>query len=889
MQFPIFLVALAYAAGLAVFLGVDDSPRVLLALSFVTLLAGALGYRRKLPRLTLALALTGFCLLGGATIRLEELSIPPWRIDQVVAAERLPLNQAVRVRGWLRRDPVRQTGLYRLSVELESVEQRGRTRKASGGVRIVYDDEADSVFGDTLPPLHYGDRVEMLLRLRPLVRFRNPGSFDWTTYWARQDIYYDGTLRSVLLLTPLPGKRGNGVIRAAQRLRGLLLARLDGITGPGAARNVLHAMLLGDRTMLGGLREEFRLSGAYHVLVISGLHVGIIAFFLFWLLRSLGSNEWAASLATIAALVIYLLIVEDRPPTERAVWMVSLYLLARMFFRDVHLANPAGLAALLVLFAHPRWLFDTSFHFTFAAVSLIAFLGIPWMERYAAPYRRATGFLDAEEHDDHVREPRLAQFRLDLRMIAVLLAPLFFWTRRPEPAAQRLVAGTARSVVRAWEFFLLSLAIHLGLLVLISFAFQQMVWTGLLANIVVVPLTVLIVPMGLAALALPLLGKYLAGLTVGLVSLLLLLVDSLAALPLNYRLPPPPPWLLALYLGTLVVLAVAVNRRRWQRWAAALFLPLFLLVATHPFAPHTPEAALEVTVLDVGQGDAIFLSFPTGETWLVDAGPGPRALPVANSTGSGEPRLLGHEIGSNVIGSFLRARGIKRLDRVWLSHTHHDHIAGLEAVLSEFQVGSVHVGWPATLPSRRVKLLKQAGKQRLPVVTHRAGESFFVGDVRVEIVWPGTAYEPRADSYNDDSLVLRLCRFGRCILLAGDIEAGVERRLSRDPARLRATVLKVPHHGGTDAATSEFLAAVRPRITITSAGARNSHGHPRPATLVRLQASGARNYRTDRDGSVSLRLTRNALTARSFRAGKRTSLYPNAAAKVADCFRRWLP
>ena len=513
---------------------------------------------------------------------------------------------------------------------------------------------------------------------------------------------------------------------------------------------------------------------------------------------------------------------------------------------------------------------------------MIAFLGVPWIERHAEPWLRATYNLDSEVRDDFVLTPALAQFRLDLRQVASLLAPYVFWTKEPERAAQTLLAGLVRVVLRAWEFFLLSFAIHLGLLLLIANNFQQMVWTGLLANMMVLPLVGIIVPLGFLTLAVPFAGKYLAVATVWSVNLLLALVEGLAALPLNYRLPPPPPWLLLLYLAALVGLALAVNYRRGQRWVMLLFVPLLLLVSAHPFPPDLPARTLEITVLDVGQGDAIFIAFPNGKTWLLDGGPGPREIPVAK----GAPAVrVGYNIGSNVVGAYLRARGVRKLDRVWLSHAHLDHIAGLEAVLKEFPVGSLDVSWPT--PPRKPPLLNWASARGVPVVKHHAGETIPVDDVRVEIIWPALDYTPGNTSQNNDSLVLRLCRFARCVLLPGDIEPELERQLAAGSQSLAATALKVPHHGGTGAATTEFLAAVRPEVAVISVGGRNPHGHPRGGTLARLEAASARVFRTDLDGGVTLHITSRGISVRRFQQGEPAAPYPNALAKLANCFRRW--
>ncbi|MBI2957126.1 MAG: ComEC/Rec2 family competence protein [Acidobacteria bacterium] len=887
MRFPVFWLAAVFAAGLAAFADVDDPPRVLFALALAALLLGTLCLGRRWLTTALACALVGFFLFGGATISLRAASIAATRVDRVIAREPLDLSEAVRLTGWLRRSPEQKPFAVFYDLELENLETGGQRYDASGGVRLSYFLPSDREEPrPSLPALRYGDRVEVLTRVHAPVNRQNLGSFDWRAHLARQRIFLEGSLKSPELLTKLPGPRGNRFSRWIQTLRTRLLAQLDSLFPPdtrGDENAVLRAMLLGDSGFLSHrLAEDFRTSGTYHVLVVSGLHVGVIAVFVFWLLRRLRASEEVGAVITLAALVFYLFLVEDRPPIERAVWAAGVYLTARLLFRQVHLGNTTAVAALLVLFLHPEWILDPSFHLSFAAVFLIAFLALPWIERTTQPYRDSLWFLDTPERAEQLREPRLVQFRLDLRALAELLAPLAFWAEEKERAVLRLLAWVVRVGLRALDFFLISLAIHLGFVLLTALYFQRVVWLGLAANILVVPLVGFIVPLGLATLLVALLwlagGMLLAELVRLLVGLLLVIVESVAG-RLTWGIPPPPAWLVVLYLGGLALLAVAAVRQQRQRWAFAGLVALILVVVAHPFPPRLPENVLEATVLDVGQGDSVFLTFPNGETWLVDGGRGPVEI--------GRGYWVGEDIGRTVVVPYLRARGIKRLDRVWLTHAHHDHMAGLGEVLDQFPVGSFEVG-PAPASSAYEKLLQHVRERGIRLRQHRAGERFTLAGVEIEILWPPPTYQPGRAPSNNDSLVLRLCRANTCVLLPGDIETDVEKTLAMQQPALQAAALKVPHHGGRGAATTEFLAAVGPRAAIISVGATNPFGHPFEEVTERLAAQAERVYRTDRDGSVTVRVEEHGLAAESFREQQRSELYPSLWAKLGACARQLL-
>src|SRR3990172_4349557 len=294
MRFPVFWLALAYATGLAAFYEVDDSPRVLFLLAAAALFVGLAALGRGWRRATLISALAGFFFAGGATIGLTAAAVPPTRADRLLEARagEFDLSEAVRLTGWLRRAPQETLTATVYELELESVEQGGRRYAASGGARLSYFKSGEpGLPPEPVPNLRYGERVEVLARVHAPLNHQNAGSFDWRAYLARRDIFLEGSLASYLLVEKLPGLRGNRLIGWTQALRTRLLQRLEALVPPAFQPDrqaVLRAMLLGDAGFLTPAeKERFRFSGAYHVLVVSGLHVGMIALVLFWLLRRL--------------------------------------------------------------------------------------------------------------------------------------------------------------------------------------------------------------------------------------------------------------------------------------------------------------------------------------------------------------------------------------------------------------------------------------------------------------------------------------------------------------------------------------------------------------------------------------------------------------------------
>ena len=355
------------------------------------------------------------------------------------------------------------------------------------------------------------------------------------------------------------------------------------------------------------------------------------------------------------------------------------------------------------------------------------------------------------------------------------------------------------------------------------------------------PLLLVLVPLGLLALAtgwapLASAALYVAGAIGRVVSWH---ADNL---PVDLRVPAPPVWLGVLISVCLIAWALSFGLRLLWSWtaAAATVASLALLIA-HPFAPQLTPGRLELTALDVGQGESLFLALPDGHTMLVDGG----GLP---DFGGRIRRTL--DIGEAVVSPYLWTRSIRRIDVLAISHSDADHFAGVPSLLRNFAVGEV---WVAAEPSAEdyadIRPLLRSRGVRL--VALRQGEVKRLGPVDFEVLGPAPA-SPRKWSRNDQSLVLR-ARYGRhSFLLTGDIEERAELHLVERDVLSGDAVLKVAHHGSKTSSHQPFLARVRPMFAVISAGFRSPFGHPHPSVVKRLEENGARVLRTDLEGTISI-------------------------------------
>ena len=315
-----------------------------------------------------------------------------------------------------------------------------------------------------------------------------------------------------------------------------------------------------------------------------------------------------------------------------------------------------------------------------------------------------------------------------------------------------------------------------------------------------------------------------------------------AAVEPNWRIPTPPLWLAVAFSAAMI--AAAVARGRWWRAAAGVAVAATLaLLLWHPFPADFHRGQLELTAIDVGQGDSLLVVFPDGKRMLLDGG----GIPAFGR--SARSQL---DIGEDVVAPYLWDRSMRTLDVIAVSHAHDDHIGGLPALIGDFRPRELWAGATPDSPGWQAVVEKAAhGKAR--IVPLQSPGRFAYGGAEIEVLAPLPDYIPGDAPKNNDSLVLRV-RYGKhSFLLCGDVEKQVERGMLAAGEIQPSDVLKVAHHGSRTSSTEEFLATVHPAFALISVGLENSYGHPNRDVVERLREHGAMVLRTDEDGLISVR------------------------------------
>lgn len=570
-----------------------------------------------------------------------------------------------------------------------------------------------------------------------------------------------------------------------------------------AAQRLLRAML-GNRAGMaeslilaqrGGLDDDltqrFAAAGLSHLLAISGLHVGLVAAAVLLLARLLRLPLGYGRFLTAGAVFGYVGFLGAPAPATRAALQMALLLLGRRLQRPADPLAPLAACALLLMVADPLDVLDAGFELSFVGVAGIVMLRAPLASR--------------------------------LRIV------------RPRALAAALAVGAAA--------FLATAAVA-------ALRFGQLAPIGLLANLAAVPLAGLAVPATALTLAVgavaPATGVFLGAGAGALLAALDAVAHWAAAVPGGHAWVSADSVAMALAAIVVALLASRVLARRWA--AVRLRHPRLrrlvaagvgaAVVVAWPAWSLGPGDAVRIFAIDVGQGDALAIRSPGGRWVVVDTGP------KSDDFDAGRQRVV----------PFLLARGVHRVEALILTHPDADHIGGAQAVLDAFPVGMVlEPAVPAGKPLY-LAALRDARRHDTPWVAVRDGRELALDGMTLHFLAPDASVLDAREGANEYSVVfaLRYGRFGA--LFMGDAPVAVEERILRAHGRdVQVSLLKVGHHGSRTSTSDALLDAARPRFALISVGRHNRFGHPAPVTLARLALHHVRVFRTDLQGTLSVR------------------------------------
>jgi len=718
------------------------------------------------------------------------------------------------VTGLVMSEPV-FTGRYtRLNVAAQSIVKDGKRQKTAGGVRL-------SVRGET-EGIGRGDTVRFLGRLKAPHNFGNPGEFDYVRWLHIRGIEALGSVRSPRWIIRLR-RAGPGVLAASDRAR----KGINGFISASGAANpvILKALVTGDKSGLSpNIRSAFSRAGVAHVLAISGLHVGIVAFFTYSIIifflklcpfLTLRVNvKKTALIMSLFPVVGYGFMAGFSRPTERAVIMAAALIVAVILERGKSYYNTLALAAMIILVIAPASIYEASFQLSFLAVFFILYISPLLLDFFSRPEQEA------------LKPAAPVESILAARCRAALS-----WSKR-----------------RALDLLVVTIAASLGTWPLVAYYFNHVSTVGILTNLIILPITtVLVEALFLSAVFIPISatlarwGFHIAGAVAGLQLAIIKAFAGMGFSSIHLSRPAP---LEVFFIYVLILSIFGLKRARFFRFTLPISAVILITLFALPYVERGRGHRLRVTFISVGQGDASLIEFPKGSVMLIDGG----------GFRGGDN---GFDTGKNIIAPLLRYKKIGHVNYMVLSHAQQDHMGGLGYVADNFPVGKFWWNGRGDLRGLGETLVRKG----IPLI--RLGmerKTFLIDGVRVGVL---PLYTHSETGLNDSSLALRLTYGARSFLFTGDMEAPAEGFLST-LKNIRANVLKAPHHGSDTSSTTGFLRAVRPDVVVISVGRWNRFGFPARQSLDHYAAAGARVLRTDRDGAVEVSTDGSDLEVKTF-------------------------
>lgn len=630
-----------------------------------------------------------------------------------------------------------------------------------------------------------GERVSFSGELVPFYTPSYPGGYDEELSLTTKGFDYKMYPDAIEHL-----EEDTSLSSALSRGRARFRAVLDSIL-PGEESGILKAILTGEKDDIpDDCYELYTKAGVVHVLCISGLHMSILAMYLsFFMEKILGRSRRASAAVTILTVLSFLLFIEPSPSSVRAAAMICIVMVGRICFRLSDRMNNIALAALLILSIQPLYLFHVGFQLSFLTVMGIC-LGASKLEK--------------KKKKDRGR---------------------FRWLK---------------------EGVLISLYASLFSFPMVAYHFYSVSLVGILANLIIVPLSGFLLGFGMLSGVLGLFsipaGVFAAGSVYGILQIFKEICSALTQLPFAYTLAGrPSPLVILLYYGILLWFMEFGGKK--GSWKVGVVLCGAMFCAVFENALFRRENT--VVFLDVGQGDAAVISAYDGKTYLIDGG-------------GVYGKEMGKNVGRNVVLPYLESLGVSRLDGVFLSHPDSDHMTGLLEVLEEIPTKGLYLSdYPFSETEDTLLLKEMVEKNQVPLYTVKAGD----GSDGFRCLYPLEGVTFRDGDDNHGSMVLKYGYNGTEILFTGDISAADERFLLEQEADVSADILKVAHHGSKYSSDADFLETVSPKAAVISCGTGNLYGHPHGETLERLQAAEAELYRTDTEGAILVKLKRDGTFA----------------------------
>ena len=673
--------------------------------------------------------------------------------------------------------------------------------------------------------LEYGDKIFITGEFQEPQGMRNEGGFNYKEYLKSLNIYGSVKAKNIKVIEQ---NKGNIFMNFTYKISDEIKENIEEFMGEKYS-GLLLGLLLGDSSKIDeNIEENFKITSLTHILAVSGAQVSYIIVAMYSLLkRKIGIQK--TRVVIIASLIFYTALTGFSPSIVRAGIMGIILMISGLVFRKNDIINSIAISLFFMLVYNPFLLENVGLQLSYlGTIGIIGF--------------NKTIILILK--NIQIRN-RKWKYKINRKLILLI-------SKIKEILAVTMSASLAVVPVMIYHFNLF------GTYFLI---------TNLLASIIIGPITLLGTLLVIISFISINIAKILSYILKFLIDILLF-ISSFSKLPISKIYIPTPTitFIIIIYLSLIISLFIykvfhernpnttilrvrnllalvkykfKQNRNYIIKRIVIINIVIFLCII---FIPRD----LKINFVDVGQGDSTFIITPKNKTILIDGG--------GSNTGS-------FDVGENTLLPYILDKGYNKIDLMIISHFDSDHVGGLLTILEEIKVEKVLIAKQEEQSENYKRFFNIVKEKNIPVIVGKRGDKINIEkDLYLDILFPESE-QIEENMINNNSLVFNMHYNNFSMLFTGDIEEIAEKRIIEitNKSRLKADIIKIPHHGSKTSSTRELLEIVLPKIALIGVGKDNLFGHPSSETIDKLDELEIKTYRTDINGEIMINVNKSGI------------------------------
>ncbi len=655
----------------------------------------------------------------------------------------------------------------------------------------------------------YGNKISFLAEFEKPSKQRNEGGFNYEQYLKTKQIYGIVTTKAGNI-TLQKENNANFIFKLTNTVSNQIQQKANELLEKEEA-SLLTGILIGDKENIEDeVQEAFRKSNLSHMLAVSGAHVSYIMLGIHYLMTIGKIGKRKSKIVTIFLLLFFILLTGQTSSVTRACFMTIYLIIAQLLHKRVSTISSISISMLILMILNPYSILEVGFQLSYGGT-----LGIVLIYKKLKQYTSRKVQICEEDKEALDQKQKNMQ-------------------KMPQMPKMQKVQKIKQSVQ---EMLLITISANLILMPIILYHYNTLSLTFLISNLLAAPIMGIVVISGfltiITSFVLPFVAKILA------VPLRLLLKIFLQIAILTSNLPfsqikviTPKISFILFYYFIVALLIFKQNKRRWEKKKLKQVkkvtikkqIAILLIIISFGFILKQIPKPLKINFIDVGQGDSTLVTTPNGKTLLIDGG--------------GSKDTESFDVGEDTLIPYLLDKGISKLDYVLISHFDADHVGGILTLLQEMKVEKVIISKQGEDSQNYNNFKKIVKEKRIKVIVVKQADELTIDkNVILHILWPKEE-QIKENILNNNSIVAKLTYNSLSMLFTGDIEQIAEEKIIQEyknTAQLKATILKVAHHGSKSSSIQEFLEQVKPKIALIGVGEKNTFGHPNSMVIERLQ------------------------------------------------------